>query len=107
MIRISLLKEGNKMGIQVEGHSGSAPSGKDLICAAVSSQIQMIEVGINGVLKKNLEIEKQKGNMKIPPQDDSGAQVLIQSFFLSAQILEKQYPDFIKTNTVRLETGSK
>ena len=51
MIQAKILRRnGRTAGFSVSGHAGYADSGKDIVCAAVSSAVQLTANGITVVL---------------------------------------------------------
>lgn len=62
MTKIFLFKRnGIIYACQVKGHTGFAESGKDIVCSAVSTAVQMALVGIEEVLKLNVEKKQDDG----------------------------------------------
>ena len=56
-------KDGHITGFSMSGHSGYAEEGSDILCSAMSSCVQMIELGLIDVLGKRrgaLMVSKQK-----------------------------------------------
>ena len=90
--------EGKILRFSVEGHSGFADNGSDIVCAAVSSTLWMM---INGIEKQNLaqlSYKERDGFVEctVSPQRDSGADVLLSSFVMFIEELSGQYGDFLK-----------
>ena len=51
MIQASFETDGSRItAFTVAGHSGLAPSGEDLLCAAVTSAVRLTECAVNDVL---------------------------------------------------------
>ncbi|MCI9403570.1 MAG: ribosomal-processing cysteine protease Prp, partial [Oscillospiraceae bacterium] len=51
MIQATFQMEGsNIVSFQVEGHSGLAEAGTDVLCAAVTSAVRLTECAVNDVL---------------------------------------------------------
>ncbi len=63
MIKVHLwyTKDGHMKSYAVMGHSGIAPQGKDILCAAVSGGVQAITVGMLKVAGKQATFKKKKG----------------------------------------------
>jgi len=57
----------------------------------------------NSGLKKKLS--KKQGFLRLEPIEEKEAQVLIKSFFVSCQYLERQYPQNIKTEIKQIAGG--
>lgn len=56
MIFITIIKNKQKIAsLEATGHSGYAESGKDIVCSAVSAITQTLILGLEKVLKLNVE----------------------------------------------------
>lgn len=90
--------EGKILRFRVEGHSGFANSGSDIVCAAVSSTLWMT---INGIEKQNLaqlSYEESDGfvDCTVSASRSDGADVLLSSFVMFIEELSGQYGDYLK-----------
>ena len=48
MTTVTFCSEGSRIvGFEVKGHSGYAPQGEDIVCAAVTSAVRLTECAIN------------------------------------------------------------
>ncbi|MBR6763809.1 MAG: ribosomal-processing cysteine protease Prp [Clostridia bacterium] len=52
-------------GFQVSGHSGTAPAGEDLVCAAVTSAVRLTETLINDTLQVGAEVTVEESTATI------------------------------------------
>ena len=82
----------------VEGHSGYADIGSDIVCASVSSAVWLT---INGIEKQNLAqltYDERDGfvNCIIPATRREGANVLLRSLIMFISELSGQYGEFLK-----------
>jgi len=82
----------------VDGHSGYAESGSDIVCASVSSTVWLT---INGIEKQNLatlSYEEGDGFVKCTISDDrrEGADILLNSLVMFITELSEQYKEFLK-----------
>ena len=82
----------------VDGHSGFAESGADIVCASVSSVVWLT---INGIEKQNLaklSYEERDGfvSCTISEKSGSGADVLLDSLVMFITELESQYKKYLK-----------
>jgi uncharacterized protein YsxB (DUF464 family) len=60
-------KEG-LVGLESEGHSGFAPEGEDIVCAAVSALVQALLVGLRDVARvEDAEFEMERKREKENP----------------------------------------
>ena len=46
----SFRRKGTLCGLEIAGHTGYAESGSDIVCAALSTLAQTLEMGLAGVL---------------------------------------------------------
>ncbi len=84
----------------IKGHSGSAESGQDIICAAVSSAAYMVVNTITEILGEEVEADVDDGYMKISLCGKSKAATdILRGLELHISELSKDYPDFIKIIT--------
>ena len=51
MTTVTFHTEGSRIvSFEVQGHSGYAPEGEDIVCAAVTSAVRLAECAVNDVL---------------------------------------------------------
>ena len=100
MIKFIAVKntDGNIRRFTVDGHSGFAESGEDIVCAAVSSTVWMT---INGIEKQNLarlEYVERDGFVDciVEEKFSEGADVLLNSLVMFIAELSGQYKEFLK-----------
>jgi len=85
--------------IKAEGHSNYNKSGKDIVCAAVSTLLQLIEVGVKYYLKENIKINKTKAyffisiNRNISKIKEVDA--IIEPVALFMKLMKKKYKNYI------------
>ena len=105
MTKIKLFKtRDNILAFECFGHSGYAESGEDIVCAAISSIVQMAEVGVVNVLNLPASVQKNEkaGRMvfrltkNISQADMEKAQIILKAMELSLEDLAQSYPKFIK-----------
>lgn len=94
MITVSFL--GDNIGFEIDGHSGYAENGYDIVCASVSSAAYMIANTLTDVFGYNADIEVNDGYMqfKLKDADETGKKI-IEGFALHVGQLSEQYPDFV------------
>ena len=89
-----------KGSFTIKGHSGSAESGRDIICAAVSSAAYMAVNTITEIIGENVEADVSDGYMKIVLSGrNQAATDILKGLKLHISELAKDYPDFIKIIT--------
>ena len=94
--------DGSIRRFTVDGHSGFAESGEDIVCAAVSSTVWMT---INGIEKQNLahlKYEERDGFVDciVEEKFSGGADVLLNSLVMFIAELSEQYKEFLKLTQV-------
>ena len=51
MTTVTFQTEGSRIvGFEVKGHSGYAPEGEDIVCAAITSAVRLVEATVNDVM---------------------------------------------------------
>lgn len=88
-------------GFVVEGHSGYAEAGADIVCAAISAAVGMTECTINEVMGLGAAVKaKEKSariSLKLPPalNEDSEnlCQTVLTGLLVYLQAMGEEYPD--------------
>lgn len=90
-------KKGFCRGFYITGHSNFSESGFDIVCAGVSSAVQMCINGIEEILKASVFVSLKEGAIFLKT---SGTELEVQNFLealkLQLSILEKDYNKNIK-----------
>ena len=97
MIRAEFFyKKGEPVKFVISGHAGYAESGKDIVCASVSSAVQMAINGITEVVKINCEVNVYEDTIEciLPPSPRPAAWHFVSALRLQ---LHNLYEDFPKT----------
>ena len=104
MITASFHLEGSRIvSFQVEGHSGLATEGEDILCAAVTSAVRLTECAVNDVLglEASVKVKPEKAliSLRLPgglsQQNESTCQTLLTGLMLYLTQLAEEYPDHI------------
>ncbi len=98
MIRVKFLI-GNKQpkGFEISGHALFAESGKDIICAAVSSAAYMAANTITDIIGADATAKAEEGAMSVTlNQPNEQAEAVLRGLELHLTELSKQYPKNIK-----------
>ena len=90
-------------GFTVRGHSGYAPEGEDIVCAAVTSAVRLTECAVNDVLGLEASVKvRQKDasiTLKLPanlgPDNENVCQTLLAALMVHFVQLAEEYPDSI------------
>ncbi len=98
MIRVKFTVGNRQLnGFEISGHAGFAESGKDIICAAVSSAAYMAANTITDVIGANAEAREGSGAMSVALKEpNERAETVLKGLELHLTELSKQYPDNIK-----------
>ena len=99
-------RDGRINGFAVSGHSGYAEEGGDIICAAISSAVQVAECTINDVLGNhaNTKIieDEPRITLTLPAvcDDEDAVQAVLTGFMLTMCSLRDDYPEYIEVMEV-------
>ena len=93
-----LSRKGTLCGFNVQGHSGSAVSGSDIVCAAVSSAVYMAANTLTDVCGCEADIHEADGHLRltVSPRDMVRAQQTLKGLEIHLQGLVAQYPQYIQ-----------
>ena len=104
MTTVSFHLEGSRItGFEVQGHSGYADEGSDIVCAAVTSAVRLCECAINDVLGLEASVKvRQKDasiSLKLPnglgQTNESTCQTLLTALMVYLTELHEEYPENI------------
>ena len=104
MTTVSFHMEGDRIsGFEVKGHSGYAPEGEDIVCAAVTSAVRLVECAVNDVLglEASVKVKEQDASisLKLPSglgqTNESTCQTLLVALMVHFVQLAEEYPDNI------------
>ena len=92
--------DGTLTGSRAQGHTGYAPAGQDIVCAAVSALTQSTLNGLRSVLKAPVmfDIDDQVALLeaRLTPEATEAqvrqAQILLQTLLEGLQAIERSYP---------------
>ncbi len=87
---------------EVTGHAGFAPAGEDIVCASVTSAVQLTANGITEILgvPATVLVEENKVSLTLPPFPQEGAREFLQALYLHFTLLEQEYPQHITVSEV-------
>ena len=94
--------DGSLTGFRISGHSGYAPEGQDIVCAAVSAMSYLTANTVTEVLGVKPEVSAQDGFMSLKLNEDEAklCEVPLKGFYLQMKELVKQYPEYIRIKEV-------
>lgn len=99
MIQAKILRRnGRTAGFSVSGHAGYADCGKDIVCAAVSSAVQLTANGITEVLHcpAEVSVEENAVTLRTSGQPSRETEAFLDAFRLHMEVLAEEYPSFIQ-----------
>ena len=104
MTTVTFHSEGSRVtGFEVRGHSGYAPEGEDIVCAAVTSAVRLVECAVNDVLGLEAPVKVREKDasisLKLPDglgqTNESTCQTLLVALMVHLVQLAEEYPDNI------------
>ena len=104
MTTVTFYSEGSRVtGFEVKGHSGYAPEGEDIVCAAVTSAVRLVECAVNDVLglEASVKVKEQDASisLKLPSglgqTNESTCQTLLAALMVYLAQLHTEYPDHL------------
>ena len=98
MIKTTFFKSGDLLtGFESRGHSGTAESGEDILCAFVSSACYMAANTITEIIGLNADASQTDGYMRLNIKESpQKAQDILKGMKLHLEELQKEYPENIK-----------
>lgn len=100
MIKIEVLRNPHEvvLGLNISGHANTAPSGSDIVCAAVSALSQTAVYGIERYLRREIQLDVKHGKLLFSLVDapDELTSAILETTLLGLKELEKNYPQKIK-----------
>ena len=105
MTTVTFRSEGSRItGFDSQGHSGYAEEGADIVCAAITSAIRLVEATINDVLGLAASVKIKENetliSFRLPgglaPTAESTCQALLTGLMVYFAELHEEYPEFIE-----------
>ena len=96
MTTITFRSQGSRItGFDVQGHSGYAEAGADIVCAAITSAVRLVETTVNDVLGLAASI-----SLRLPGSlgqtAESTCQALLTGMMVYFAQLHDEYPEHIE-----------
>lgn len=98
-------EDGPIVSIKVEGHSGYASSGQDIVCSSITTLVQVLHVGLVDILDMDVisSIDEKKALIfmkweKVTPESQAISATVCESF----RALTKTYPKNVKLVEVQV-----
>lgn len=104
MTTVTFHSEGRRLtGFEIRGHSGYAPEGEDVVCAAVTSAARLTECAVNDVLGLEAPVKVREKDasitLKLPAglgqTNESTCQTLLAALMVYFVRLAEEYPENI------------
>ena len=105
MTTVRFRTEGNRVtGFDSVGHSGYAEEGEDIVCAAITSAIRLVEATVNDVLGLAASVKVRESDASISfrlpgglaPTAESTCQALMTGLMVYFAELHGEFPDNIE-----------
>nr|WP_325184705.1 ribosomal-processing cysteine protease Prp [uncultured Oscillibacter sp.] len=105
MTTVAFHVEGNRItGFDARGHSGYAEAGTDIVCAAVTSAVRLVEATVNDVLGLAASVKVRERDasisLRLPgglaPGAESTCQALLTGLMVYLTELHDEYPENIE-----------
>ena len=104
MTTVTFYSEGSRLtGLEMKGHSGYAPQGEDIVCAALTSAVRLTECAINDVLGLEAPVKVRERDAsitiklprKLEGEADGVCQTLLTALMVYFVQLQEEYPQHI------------
>ena len=105
MTQITFRTEGDRIvGFDSKGHSGYAEAGADIVCAAITSAIRLVEATVNDVLGLAASVKVREADasisLRLPgglaPAVESTCQTVMTGLMVYFAELHEEYPAYIE-----------
>ena len=109
MTTVTFHSEGSRLtGFDMRGHSGYAPQGEDIVCAALTSAVRLTECAVNDVLGLEASVKVREKDASISLKIPSGlgqtnekvCQTLLAALLVHCVQLAEEYPENISVMEV-------
>ncbi len=98
MIKARFFRRGEELiGFSVSGHAGYADSGSDIVCAAVTTAVNMTANGITEIAQIRAAVNVSENEVQLKVEETtSESALLLQSMRLQIELLQEQFPKNIR-----------
>ena len=101
MTTVTFLTEGKRIiGFDAKGHSGYAEAGSDIVCAAITSAVRLVDATVNDVLglAASVKVHERSGSIEcgLSAAAESPCQSLLAGLMLYFTELHDEYPENIE-----------
>lgn len=102
MIEITVEKEHGRYRMEIKGHAGHAETGKDIVCAAVSTLGYTLANVYDKMMDDgeldNLEITILKGYMLVEAYGTGKAEIVFETIATGLFMIAEKYPENVRVN---------
>ena len=101
MITAEFFKRNNKLcGFCIKGHSRFADSGKDIVCASVSSAVQLVANTITECFKIKADVNVLENKIQLVlSHSDENAEKMLDGLYLHLTMISQDYEETVKIIT--------
>lgn len=93
--------DGDIVFFEVEGHASYAPSGRDIVCAAVSALVVGTINGLEVLSDASIDTAVSSGLTKVfIDKPTASSNILLRSMVMSLEGIQEEYPDNLVINTI-------
>ena len=103
MTKCEFYRQGERItGFSVSGHSGYAEAGADIICAAISAVVSMVEATVNDVCGAKAKVRVKEADARVSLtlpvscDEEDTVQAVLAGMMVYLIDLRDQYPDYIE-----------
>ena len=109
MLRINVKHDSTGIrSISAAGHTGFAESGSDIVCAAISTLMQALWIGLEDVLEigdLTVESAPEVPLMRISwKSEDETLQAIARTVYIALCEIAREYPDYVEIDETTDET---
>ncbi|GHU84773.1 ribosomal-processing cysteine protease Prp [Clostridia bacterium] len=88
--------DGKVKSVSVSGHAEHSNHGQDIVCAGVSSAVQMVVNGLVEILKLECDVQKSKNKVEVLLKDlhcenTEAGHMFLEAFRLHMELLSREY----------------
>ncbi len=95
-VKVTRNEEGLISSFKIEGHSGYAERGQDIVCAAVSALSQTTLMGLEEVLGLSPAVIRYEGMLEVAVREPRLAAALLDAMLLGLRDVARSYPEYIR-----------
>jgi uncharacterized protein YsxB (DUF464 family) len=101
MVIAEFFKRNNKLcGFCIKGHAGFADSGEDIVCASISSAVQLVANTITECFKVKADVSVLENKIQLMmPHSDENAEKMIEGLYLHLTMISEDYEGTLKIET--------